>query len=508
MSLCRVFSAEDCSPTTQAAPSSVYSLGINVSKSMVEAAEKAGKSKFDANELRASANLIHNLTASSNQSTATALWKAGFVGSPSAPYWQTSGYSHYLMIELKPGVSAKTVCLVVDPNDDSYQPTDVTVSVGQDADALSRCPVHPVLHNFSISAPGQNLLFALLDNEDPSVRFIRVGMRARGQDLRVRGIIVRPLEVAVKPTSPSFVDGSTLSQCLDASLIWMQSITDGVVFELQHEGSCNFSGCRGSQEIITKINAAFKRASTLTHKYTGPTEDKLMRNVRYMCSRNAILRLVPTALLHCWQSNVNVTSCLTAAVADLCSAAIHPANATGTPCTDAFESLILFADNVASTFSLEEIHSTIRHAIQDFIGENLLNAALLQNVFRKCSLSLWGMSCTDAAAASPPPVSKDSVPPATASSSSSIVKSGLVSWRGDASRNEVSFDSSQVTFRDFSTVRGRSFHRHEKHGYYEIEVKTTCVYPQFGFCTPEFTQKSWETMNGCGDDSNSWYTSS
>lgn len=267
MSLCRVFSAEDWSPTTQVAPSSVYSLGTNVSKSMVEAAEKAGKSKFDANELRSSADLIHNLTASSNQSTATAIWKAGFVVSPSVPYWQTSGpsNSHYLMIELKPGVSAKTVCLVTDSYDDSYQPTEVTVSVGQDAEAVSRCPVHSVLHNFS-DQPGQKLLFALLDNEDPSVRFIRVGMRSRGQDLRVRGIIVRPLQVVAKPSSPSFFDVGTSSQCLDASFIWMQSITDGIVHELQHEGLCNFSGCRGGQDITTKINGAFKRALALTHK--------------------------------------------------------------------------------------------------------------------------------------------------------------------------------------------------------------------------------------------------
>ena len=195
----------DSLPSTPEVPSAFYAQGINVSKAEVEAAEKAGKAKFTADEIPASAEFIASIvpssasTASGLSGSASNLTKAGM---STSSYWQSAGPtgSHTLTIELQPGVTAGTIGLVVDPGDDSYCPAELTVSVAENAQALSKSPVHIVPHNFAVGRP-QGFLFALLGNEDPKIRFVRIGIKkcvSGGQDCRVRGIIVRPLAAPLK----------------------------------------------------------------------------------------------------------------------------------------------------------------------------------------------------------------------------------------------------------------------------------------------------------------------
>ena len=174
-------------------PPTSYNLGINVSKATVDAAEKAGKSKFSEAEVSESGKFVAKIVASSNQSAASDLINA----SSKDRKWQSSGNtgSHFLEIELKTGFVASTVGLVVDTKDESYCPEVITVAVAKDKESLSKCLIQPIQHNFSISGTrGRKFIFALLDNEDPSVRFVRIGVQkcvSNGQDTVVRGIIVK-----------------------------------------------------------------------------------------------------------------------------------------------------------------------------------------------------------------------------------------------------------------------------------------------------------------------------
>jgi hypothetical protein len=630
-----LIAANDASFLSKVAPITSYNSGMNVSKAIVDAAESAGKSKFSTGEAVASAaNFIASITASSNQSTASGLLNG------STTYWQSSGPtgSHYFDIEMKSGVLASTVGLVVDTSDESYCPAELTVAVAKDKASLSKSPVHPVAHNFAMSPPGQKFMFALLDNEDPNVRFVRIGIRrciSGGQDTRVRGIIVRGScgAAEIKLTNPSTAAGSdNLFSSLDVSLVWIQSITEGILHDLHYEGSCNFAHCNQDGEekkdVAVKVRHVFNRALHMSSKYFGPVssqEDDRVRNVRYICCRNAILRIIPEALKNFWRPNFDISNCLTAATTGVCaSAMLSPlANSTEKTCQNDFESLILFADCIAQDFSSEQIRSTILHAVQGFIGENLLRAALLQHALRTCASSLWDQNFTQprrqpvvgdsscisdlsretleiSGASGPSAIKINGVFDATeelsggqrvyvkrddpsicvhfweknsqwvvaaasdkgknhngwacksggldsasslstwkvlqnsqqvwaeqpgvqvravsVSSSSSIPKLSspipkpidsssqlLVPWRGADSRNHLSTLPLSAKFHDFSTLRGPEFRRDAKHGYYEIEVIKELQYPQFGFCTPAFKKSSYETKNGCGDDTDSWY---
>jgi hypothetical protein len=586
---------------------SVYKSGLNVSSANVEAAEKAGKSNFKPEEIIASERYIQSIRASSNELSASSLVK-GFSQFSSTPYWQSSGDagSHYLTIELKLGCIASTVGLVVDTADGDYCPEDLTVSVAISATALAQSPVHPITHNFKgvASRSGRIFLFALLDNEDPSIRFIRIGIArcySNGRDTRVRGIIVRPLKAEAETSAPpalATISPTPSFQSLDKSFIWIQSITDGIVHKLLQDNFCDFSDCNHSKSISEKIHKAFSHALRMTSSYLGPSsphDHAKIRNVRYTCCRNAILRVVPQSLHRCWSPDCDVTSFLSAAASDLCMAAMQcpMANFADQSCIESFESLILFADNIAGTVSVDDIRCVIVQAIQRFIGENVLDAALLQQSLRNCSMSMWGQHDTDylvhtgassksLASAAPskgrpavlagsdssdqdaaadavadvksdaidpslivpgyssvceihhramwclgcdalscritagppngwfhiigrPPRPKGAVGTSQVSGKFLTQASGLplVAWRGPFDRYTVS--SSQVKFLNFSTVRGAGFHRDQRQGYYEIQVKQAGDCSQFGFCTPEFKQDFSEKSNGCGDDSHSWY---
>jgi hypothetical protein len=508
-----LIAADDASTLSKVPPPSSFNSGMNVSKATVDAAELAGKSKFSAGEAGSLANFVNTVVASSNQSAALGLLKG------TSSYWQSSGPtgSHYLDIEMKSGVLASTVGLVVDTTDESYCPAELTVAVAKDKESLSKSPVHSVAHNFSTVIPGRKFMFALLDNEDPSVRFVRIGIQrciSGGQDTRVRGIIVRGScgAAEIKMTNPSTdADSCILFGSLDVSLVWIQSITEGILHDLHNEGSCNFTNCNqegvGMKEVAARVRHVFNRALQMSSKYVGPQssqEDIKVRNVRYLCSRNAMLRIVPEALKNCWRQNFDISKCLTAATSGLCaSAMLSPlANLTDKTCQNDFESLILFADCIAPEFSSEKIRSTILHTVQGFIGENLLRAALLQHALRTCASYLWGtktfMDLSLAASSMPklsPPVSKP------IDSKSQL----LVPWRGSDSRNTLSTLPLSVKFHDFSTLKGCEFRRYEKHGYFEIEVIKELQYPQVGFCTSAFKKLPFETKNGCGDDADSWY---
>jgi hypothetical protein len=479
-------------------PPTSYNLGLNVSKATVDVAEKAGKSKFSETEVSESAKFIAKIVSSSNQSAASDLINA----SSKTRKWQSSGNtgSHFLEIELKTGFVASTVGLVVDTTDDSYCPEVITVAVGKDKESLSKCPIQPVQHNFSISGTrGRKFMFALLDNEDPSVRFVRIGVQkcvSNGQDTVVRGIIVRGSAPEAKvvhhdsdaPTSNSF-------RSLDVPFILMQSISEGILHDLQHEGLCKFSDCNENKDIFVKLSHIFNRSLQLSSKYIGPVslqENEKNRKVRFMCCRNAILRLVPDALIHYLREKCDIRSCLAGVTTDLCLSAVRAASADSSDkgCVDVFQSLILFADNIAHVIALEDIHSTILHAVEEFISGNLLHAAVLQHSLHTCSMSMWGQS--------PAAV--------VAGSSSHSTTSTLVPWRGKETRYTVSKDSSFVKFHDFSTLRGPAFNRHGQRGYYEIVVTKSCHFPQFGFCTNSFECSLTATGKGCGDDSHSWYS--
>ncbi len=511
--------AEDSAPLTIVAPTSSLKSGLNVSKTTVDEAEKAGKSKISTQEIRASDQYVQSIVASSNYNLGaghpgvSGLIK-GFDAFASYPYWQSAGPSgsHHLTIEMKPGFIAETVGLVVDNADESYCPAELTVSVAQSVEALKQSIVHPVTHNFLDNGyRGQRFLFALLDNEDPSFKFIRIGIRrcvSSGQDTRVRGVVVRAKPAVVsRPAIPTAsFDNSFRS--FDSSFIWIQSITDGIVHELQKEHICNFSDCCHHKDVAGKIHKLFVRATDTVSKYLGPAhsqENGKLRLVRYTCSRNAVLRVVPETLRRIWRPDFDISSCLAAAVSNLCSEAMRcsMADTTDQICLESFESLIVLSDNVAGTFSVDDIRSTILQAIKQFIGKKLLDSALLQHALRTCSLSLWGqqgiLEATSASLASVQPLNQSFV-------QCSSKKSPLLQhWRGPASRSEITGDNStRIRFFDFSTLKGPGFHRLEKHGYYEIQVKMACSCSQFGFFTPEFHQDPSEIEKGCGDDSHSW----
>jgi hypothetical protein len=497
--LIRLISTEESPPLSRVPHPTSYNSGLNVSKATVDSAELAGKSKFSETEVSESGKFIAKIVASSNQSAASDLINA----SSKARKWQSAGNtgSHFLEIELKPGFVASTVGLVVDTTDESYCPEVITVAVGKNKESLSKCPIQPVQHNFSISGTrGRKFMFALLDNEDPSVRFVRIGVQrclSNGQDTVIRGIIVRGSDPEAKvvhhdsdaPTNNSF-------RSLDAPFILMQSISEGILYDLQHEGLCEFSDCNENKDIFGKLSRIFNRSLQLSSKYFGPVslqENEQNRKVRFMCCRNAILRLVPDALIHHLREKCDIRSCLAGLTTDLCLSTLRAPSADSSDncCVDFFQSLILFADNIAHVVALEEIHSTILQAVEHFISGNLLHAAVLQHSLHTCSMSMWGQS-----------------PAAVVGSSSysAPTSATLVPWRGKETRYTVSKDSSSVKFHDFSTLRGPAFNRHGHHGYYEIVVTKSCHFPQFGFFTNSFECSLTETGKGCGDDSHSWYS--
>jgi hypothetical protein len=486
--------------------------GLNVSKAAVEAAQKAGKALFSNQEILASDAFVQSIVASSNYyaSVSVSGLTKGWGFSPN-PYWQSAGPSgsHHLTIELKPGFIARTVGIVVDPLDGSYCPSELTVSVARSSEALNASPVHPVAHNFShIALHGQRFLFALLDNEDPCVKFIRIGIHrcvSSGQEARVRGIIVRATSAAISLPSSSTSSAPNSFRSLDSSFIWIQSITDGIVHDMKQEAVCDFSECEQGKDIAAKIHKVFVRVTRMICKYIGPVsvqEHKNVRNVRYACCRNAMLRIIPEALHHFWHSHCDISSCLDAAATNLCAAAMQCSieNTADDHCKQSFESLILLSDIVAPAFSFDDIRSTILNAIKRFVGDKLINSALLQHALRTSASSLWGQTGT----------------PETIDSSliwdqrSVQVPPGkypvLHRWRGPLSGNRIVGEkSTQVKFFDFSTLRGPAFHRREHRAYYEIQVKVEGSGSQFGFITPEFQQDFSETAKGCGDDSQSWY---
>jgi hypothetical protein len=69
----------------------------------------------------------------------------------------------------------------------------------------------------------------------------------------------------------------------------------------------------------------------------------------------------------------------------------------------------------------------------------------------------------------------------------------------------VSIVAPELTFTLFSTVRSRcSVRGAGAKAYFEVEIKSQGSYPQFGFCSPDFTASPDYQTRGTGDDTDSW----
>ena len=87
--------------------------------------------------------------------------------------------------------------------------------------------------------------------------------------------------------------GSASWISLDETLIWIQSITDGIVHQLQQAGSCNFSDCSSRSDprhVSAILRRAFHQDILATSKYVPLVQDcEELRSMRYICCRNAML---------------------------------------------------------------------------------------------------------------------------------------------------------------------------------------------------------------------------
>jgi hypothetical protein len=313
----------------------------------------------------------------------------------------------------------------------------------------------------------------------------------------VRGIIVRAdkEEKELVPIVQDSCRASFLS--LDASYVWIQSISDGILHELRNELSRDFFKSSDSKDVSASIYHAHECALLISSKYFGPVtqaENSKVRKAQQLCCRNIFLQIIPKILFELLPSKSDLQCCLASMCKSLCTSAA--ANASDKACIQAFESMILFADVASTQLSLSDIQHTILHEVELFIGKSILSSAILQIAFSKCSRLLWGSNCAASARLAEEQMGGKSFE--------------LVCWRGTSSnllRSSKRTSPRRVDFSDFVTLRGPAFHRCELSGYFEVTVKEQCSHPHFGFCTAQFLQSDAqvsETEGSCGCDLNSW----